>query len=358
MPDHLTGPNIYADNDALHVEGFSLSDSVLLNDKTLTALKNYRAYQLLSIQQAMHQQTERREASAADEITLLEHERFYRGPVYAELQKRYAVSVVVKKISGVPVEVFTPEKGVVSEHKQHILINLHGGGFCSGSRTNSHLESIPVAALGRIKVVSVDYRMAPAHRYPVATDDVEAVYRALLADYGAENIGLYGASSGALLTAQTMVRLLEKNLPLPVAISMIAGGATWVEGDSLAWGAAILQASLGYDLQGFRRTYFESADLSDPQVIPALSDHFMENFPPSLLAASTRDYLLSSVVSTHRQFFRLGVSAELHVWEGLDHVFHYNPALPETDELHRTVVNFFNRQWGEKPVKRKTGGKA
>lgn len=344
MSDQTADPNSHADAGVLHVDAFCLPDSPLLTDRTLTALRDYRAYQRSLIQQA----GETVVPTANDELALTEHERFYQGSVYAELKKRYAVSMEVKELNGVLVEVFTPQDGVAPEHKYQLLINLHGGGFCGGSRTNSHLESIPVAALGKITVLSVDYRMAPAHRYPAATDDVEVVYRALLADYAPENIGFYGASSGAQLTAKTMVRLQEKGLPLPAAIGMIAGAATRVEGDSLAWAAAIIQASLGYDLHGFKRTYFEGADLSDPRVTPSLSDHFMANFPPSLLASSTRDYLLSSVISTHRQLCRLGVVADLHVWEGLEHVFHYNPALPETDELHRTVVSFFKKHLGGK----------
>ncbi|ARN73810.1 alpha/beta hydrolase [Oceanicoccus sagamiensis] len=73
----------------------------------------------------------------------------------------------------------------------------------------------------------------------------------------------------------------------------------------------------------------------------------MSAFPPSLLISSTRDYLLSSVVATHRQLTRLGVEADLHIWEGLDHVFHYNPALPDARELHQLIVQFFARQLGK-----------
>jgi monoterpene epsilon-lactone hydrolase len=38
-------------------------------------------------------------------------------------------------------------------------------------------EAIPVAATGRMRVVTIDYRMAPYATYPAASEDVEAVYR-------------------------------------------------------------------------------------------------------------------------------------------------------------------------------------
>ncbi len=66
----------------------------------------------------------------------------------------------------------TPKAGVAVEHTGHVLLNVHGGSFMYGSRINSRLEAVPIAALGKIKVISVDYRMAPEH------------------------IGLYGASAG------------------------------------------------------------------------------------------------------------------------------------------------------------------
>ena len=38
-----------------------------------------------------------------------------------------------------------------------------------------------------------------------------------------------------------------------------------------------------------------------------------------------------------------GVKTKLHVWEGLEHGFHYNPELPEAEQLHRTTLAFLER---------------
>lgn len=40
---------------------------------------------------------------------------------------------------------------------------------------------------------------------------------------------------------------------------------------------------------------------------------------------------------------RQGVDADLHLFEGLDHVFHYNPYLPESEEMHRLAAAFFDK---------------
>ena len=277
-----------------------------------------------------------------------QREAFYQRQQYQRMRERYNVTIEGGRLGGVYEETFIPTDGILPHNEPRILINLHGGSFQSGSRTNSHMESVPVAALGSIKVISVDYRMAPEYQFPAATDDVVAVYQSLLNDYRPENIGIYGASSGAQLTAQTLVRLQENNLALPGAVGLIAEGATRMTGDSVSIGGALLKASHGMDLAAALESmhYFQAADLNSPQVTPALSDTFMAKFPPTLLASSTRDFMLSSVVATHAQLIGLGVTANLHIWEGLGHNFHYQPELPESEELHQVTVRFFDQYLG------------
>lgn len=321
---------------------FTLPASPLLDDETHRALEQHRLYVNDLIR-------ERTEATEKGKALPSEQQRFYQGVVYKDLKNRYKVNVSIEKIAGVEVEVFDPIGGISDKNQHRVLINLHGGAFCWGSRTHSQLESIPVAALGKIKVISVDYRMAPEHRFPAATDDVETVYRALLKDYPSENIGIYGASSGAQLVAMTLVRLQEQQLPPPAAVAMIAGGATRVVGDSVAFIAPMMLATTGFDLKAFKREYFAETDPKDPSVTPAQSDSAMSAFPPSLLVSSTRDYMLSSVVSTHQQLRRLGVHADLHIFEGLEHTFHYNPKLPANEDLTTMIIDFFDPLLGSQP---------
>jgi acetyl esterase/lipase len=75
-----------------------------------------------------------------------------------QMQAQFAVNIEPRKIAGVPTEIFTPKGGIAPLNERRILINLHGGGFVVGSPSD---ESIAVAGRGRIKVVGVDYRMAP-----------------------------------------------------------------------------------------------------------------------------------------------------------------------------------------------------
>ena len=80
---------------------------------------------------------------------------------------------------------------------------------------------MPVASLGKIRVVAVDYRQGPEHVFPAASEDVTAVYRELLKHYPAENIGIYGNSAGAVLTAMVIAWFQKEGLPRPGAIGLL-----------------------------------------------------------------------------------------------------------------------------------------
>ena len=316
---------------------FDLPDSLLISPSSRAILQTHR-------QRIKTLMAEMQNATPATNPREAERAQCYQSPAYQYLTERYPVTIKADEINGVPVEIFTPTAGIAEESRNRVLINLHGGGFTAGSGTLSRLESIPVAVLGKIQVISVDYRMAPEHRFPAATDDAETVYRALLKHYSPSHIGIFGSSAGANITAQLMARLQEKGVDRPAAIALIAGGAFRQVGDSMAMGGAVVKGTHGVEVGASKNPYLEGADCSNPQVTPGLSDRFMAACPPAFLASSTRDYLLSAVVATHRRLVAQGVSCEFHMWEGLDHVFHCNcPDLPEAEELHVLTVRFFNR---------------
>src|SRR5581483_976376 len=81
------------------------------------------------------------------------------------------------------------------------------------------------AGLGGFKVITVDYRMFPEHKFPAASEDVAAVYRALLQHYKAADIGIFGCSAGGILTAQSVAWFQTHGLPRPGAIGIMCASA-------------------------------------------------------------------------------------------------------------------------------------
>ena len=252
----------------------------------------------------------------------------------AEQRKAHAVTVTDDVIAGVPVRRIASSSRAPAEGK--VLMNLHGGGFATDA--GSLTENIPIAALTGIEVVAVLYRFAPEHPFPAAVDDALAVYKALLADHDATNIGVYGTSAGAVIGPQLMMRLKAEGLPLPGALGVFSGEAD-LRGvaDSLKIFAKAPEARL---LTEAKNNYVGSADPTNPLISPLLGD--VSHFPPTLCLSSGRDVLLSGTVNLHRKLKDAGVPAELLVYDALPHAFWAQFLAPESDDCFRQMSTFLS----------------
>jgi acetyl esterase/lipase len=263
------------------------------------------------------------------------------------MEKLYAVKTHQEAIAGVGADVVEPAQGISPQNRERVLINLHGGAFLWGAHSGGLVESIPIASLGRIKVISLDYRQGPEHVFPAASEDVEAVYRALLKHYKAANIGIYGCSAGGVLTGEAVARLIAHKLPVPGAIGTFCGSLVSMQGDStyvapLLNGAPIPQQPLRLEAL----PYFRGASTTDPMVFPGLSSQLLARFPPTLLITGTRDMAMSSVIQSQILLSQAGVETELHVWDGMWHSFFSDPELPESKAAYAAIVKFFDRHLG------------
>ena len=145
----------------------------------------------------------------------------------------FAVSRIDERVSGVHVYVYEPKAGISARNKSRVLINLHGGGFSGCWPGCAEIESMPISALMRIKVITLDYREGPKYKFPAGSEDVVSVYKELLKNYDAKNIGIYGCSAGGMLTAESEAWLQTHSLPSPGAIGIYCAGAGGFGGDSL-----------------------------------------------------------------------------------------------------------------------------
>ncbi len=352
-----TAPIVEADGTVL-VPAFNLPESKYLSDKTRAILKSAREYDFVKEEPEVWEEykacglLESADIEAMPKVRQCLAEAHYKTAGYRHLRALYDVNITPKIIGGVYTEVFTPTNGVARKNARRVLINVHGGSFRDGSRTESHTESIPIASIGQIKVISIDYRMAPEHRFPAASEDVAAVYKALLNDYHPDSIGLYGCSAGAFLVAHAIAWFLNEGLPLPAATGMFCAGAlTVLDEDNFklryADGFNIAGTIVGLRQEVAKRkprvTYFDGVKRDNPLAAPGGYDEVMAQFPPSLLISGTRDFDLSETVNTHRQLTRLGVEADLQIWEGMEHFFFRNPDLPESGEAYDVIVKFFDK---------------
>ena len=216
------------------------------------------------------------------------------APFVARAQRLWPVNIEPKIIGGVRTLVITPRAGIAPQNHGRVLINLHGGGFMWGEGNGAKSESIPIAGVGRIPVITVAYRMAPEHQFPAASEDVAAVYRELLKDHRATDIGIYGCSAGGILSGEAVAWFLKENLPVPGAIGTFCGSVAAPDGDSSHLAAALVgDAPLGDVMK--LMPYFAKASESDPLVLPINAPQILKKFPPTLLIAGSRDFTVSSL---------------------------------------------------------------
>ena len=364
-------PRVEADG-TVHVPAFDLPESAYLSDESRAAMKHFRDVygpEFGTFSRGcpnLYEVGDDPEAARAARDCVAQG--YYGTSIYKDTRAKHPVEITTETIAGVYTEIFVPKGGVADTNAKRLLISIHGGGFTIGARYFSHTEAMQVADIGGYRVISPDYRMAPEFKHPAGLEDVVAVYQAMLEDYEPGAIGIYGCSAGAMLTAQTVAYLLQHELPLPGAIGLFCAGIPITDGDSpgvfkmgRSESAFLVSAINGFPRPVERsgpsraRGYFEGVSADDPLVAPGDHDDLLARFPPTVLISGTRDFALGGVLASHRKLDRLGVEADLHVWEGLGHAtFAFNPRLPESDEVHEVIARFFDEHlaWNKRDRER------
>jgi len=116
------------------------------------------------------------------------------------------------RIGGVRVRTYAPPE----VRSDAVLLWIHGGGMLIGAPAMDDRFCSETAARLGIRVVSVDYRLAPEHPFPAPLDDCARVFAGLIAR-GDARIALGGQSAGAGLAAGLAQRLLDEGGPQPIA---------------------------------------------------------------------------------------------------------------------------------------------
>ena len=195
--------------------------------------------------------------------------------------ERLHVKSEAATIDGVRVYILTPDE-IPPENKDKVLIHIHGGCYVLSPGESGTTEGIIMAGDGHYKVISVDYRMPPEAYFPAAVDDAVTVYKAVLKDTPAKNIGVFGTSAGGALTLELVLRAREQALPAP---SALAAGTPMADatktGDSFYTNEKVDNVLVSRD--GFCDAatviYAHGHDLKDPLISPVYGDaHYIDHW--------------------------------------------------------------------------------
>lgn len=310
---------------------FRLPPSIYLSDEARASLPREASDQMAMLQIILN---------APDPSAIRPLAGRSMAPMHEATRQTYGVETEAGEIAGIPVMYAMPAGGVSAANSDKILINFPGGGFVAGTADGTGMtESIPLAGLAGVRIVSISYRQAPEYRFPAASEDSAAVYRELLKTYEPQNIGIFGCSAGGALAAQSIAWFDREGLPLPGAVGIFCASADRFRGGDSMYFSRPFAGLAPSENSGL--SYFDGTDSNDPLISPGLYPDLLAKFPPTLVITATRAMEMSAAINTHRELVKAGVDADLHVWDGLGHAFFYDPQLPESREAFDVMANFF-----------------
>jgi epsilon-lactone hydrolase len=200
------------------------------------------------------------------------------------------------------------------------VLSIHGGVFALGSARASAGLACLLARQVRAKVLSIDYRLAPEHPYPAATDDALASYRGLL-DVGIrpERIAFFGESAGGALALGTLVAARDLGLAGPAEVVLYSFWLDMTLAASMKTKAAVDVVLAPDRLRGNVADYAGSADPASAALSPLFAD--LHGIAPLLIQSGSNEVLLDDATRLAAAAAAADAAVQLDVTPKVGHVF-------------------------------------
>jgi acetyl esterase len=203
------------------------------------------------------------------------------------------------------------------------VVFCHSGAFVLGNLDTDHRWCVEAARSVGAVVISVDYRLAPEHRYPAAWQDVSAVLR-WVADHAGElridpqRIAVAGNSAGGALAALLAQASATGELP-PVVFQLLHQP---VLDDRPAPSKDEFDCTPGFDGQAAELMwqYYLGGTRASAAAVPGRVEE-LSGLPPALITCSELDPLRDEAVDYALRLMWAEVEVELHVYPGTCHGF-------------------------------------
>jgi len=226
-----------------------------------------------------------------------------------------------------------------------VLLYFHGGGYSVGSAVSHRPLCALICEKTQHNILSINYRLAPEHKFPAALEDALSSYQFLIdKGYDPKQIIIAGDSAGGGLTMATLLKIKQDGLPQPFAA---IGLSAWLD---LECTSPSYESNKEIDLmagaEGLRfvgRAYANQSINTDPFVSPFYADE-LTGLCPILLQVGDAETLLDENTAFAEKAKRDDVNIQLQIWPNMTHVWHsLHGVLPESDQALNAIANWLKQ---------------
>jgi acetyl esterase len=222
----------------------------------------------------------------------------------------------------VSIRIYTPD----GQAPFPVLVWFHGGGWVIGSVAASDHTGRELANTAGCVVVSIDYRLAPEHKFPACLDDCDAAYQWVVAHaptFGgdARRVAVGGDSAGGNLAAAVCLRAKERGGPLPV-FQLLVYPVVDYNFDRPSYranadGYLLTQTAMRWFWDQYVNT---PEEMAHPHASP-MSATDLSGLPPALIITAEFDPLRDEGEAFGERLRHAGVPVEVTRYDGMIHGF-------------------------------------
>lgn len=220
-----------------------------------------------------------------------------------------------------PARIYTPD----GAGPFPVIVYYHGGGWVIGNKAVYDGGARGLSKGANAVVVSVDYRLAPEHKFPAQHDDALATYRWALANAASikgdpARVALAGESAGGNLAVATAVAAVAQKLQRPTHVLSVypiaQADTTTPSYVRFADAKPLNRPMMSWFLAHTART---PVDLADPRI--SIVNATLAGLPPVTIVSAGVDPLLGDADQLETALRAAGVSVERRTWSGSAHEF-------------------------------------